>query len=733
MYLIQARKFDRWMVPAVILLAAVVGSAGIVLPGPQWAYLVAAGGILLLGVLFVRGMAHATLEFFGYLSPAVGWVLARRQRRAEFALLVRGLQSTLEHYGLHGLREEELKDLAEEPASSAQEDVTHACRAFARGLDGEENERPRAQVYELLYRDRYDLGTAGCWTDSGQATRRELARVLVASGRLSDVASEKLLERVLPWIFPRLWEFRLQTVQDEVAAVEALWQRAEIYAEHLRAEGLEEKQLGRHRGEPLEQILEELDQVLEGGLIGRGSRDEVTEFVLLSVVKQWIGAWSASRSESDGIAPADLARVHLGIFAAEQAPTGFPALPGLAVEVAQRPPALGMLFGYLWKRSKLREPTVEGPGLAILSERWKGWVEKAEEEMGSGLSHAVRGVLRSQLNNRSWPTWLPILPAIDRIVRQSERIHEELQALSRHQSGEPEWSDRLEHLGSRIEEMTALAPSQEVGSQVQALQRRILELQDQPAPGENLPLLEQLLAELRASLLPGHLRSVKNWDGAREAWDRLAQEHRPGLLFRVLDECRRDAAELVERLAELEERLQAEATGGSAYVITFDQRYGPVAELIDSLADQYGFRHYTRYSRLGELRPGESFEELYARLSADLERVFQPILRKAVEEARRGDSAVPAVEEAEGSEEAAQPHDSWEDIEITVQQISLLHRHDFAVDQADRLASVIQGLQAGPHPEAQRQPPPEQVLRKVFKLPPSSTLLGVAPDQRRAV
>jgi hypothetical protein len=196
-----------------------------------------------------------------------------------------------------------------------------------------------------------------------------------------------------------------------------------------------------------------------------------------------------------------------------------------------------------------------------------------------------------------------------------------------------------------------------------------------------------------------------------------------------LEECRRGASEIVSRLGELEERLELEASGGSAYVITFDQRYGPVADLIDSLAEKYGFRHYTRYSRLGELRPGESFEELYDRLSADLEQVLQPVLVQAVKEAR-SEHLQPS---GPGSEEGEQRHDSWEDIEITVQQISLLHRHDFAVDGADRLASMIRGLQSVAGPGKTLQPPPEQVLRKVFKIPPSSSLIGLDSAHQRAV
>ena len=79
-------------------------------------------------------------------------------------------------------------------------------------------------------------------------------------------------------------------------------------------------------------------------------------------------------------------------------------------------------------------------------------------------------------------------------------------------------------------------------------------------------------------------------------------------------------AELAEKLDELSWMRQAESTGGSAFLITFDQIRVGLAVLIDTLAVMYHFHHYTRYSRIGVLKPGESFEDLYRRLGVDLSR-----------------------------------------------------------------------------------------------------------------
>lgn len=726
-------RFQRRAVQGTILLAALVGSAGVVLPGPAWAYLAAAAAVLAVGTLCFRGMARAILEFLGVVSPAVGWVLARRRRRLEYGTALRGVQRTLEHFHQPGLAEAQLEELAAEPPPETKDDVPAACHALARQLTGEDE--IGAPVFELLHHDLQGDLRPALWHLVREGShwpeqRRQLIRILGPSEGLGWHGDPSQRTRVLGWVLDRLAEFQLERLRADLGVLKQLRHALEAYAVHLAHSGLSEDHLAATTADRLGFLLSQLDTLTGGASLAEADRQDLVEEVLLAAGKAWIAAWAETQGELPKQDPVALARVYLGIYATELAAGPRPERPELAVHVARDDGALRMLFGYLWQRDKLRREPAAGSTLETLASHWPRWAKAADREMGIGLSNAVRGELRSELLNRKWPTILPVRTAGERLLRQVRRIDERLEDLRATVHGDPSQRAAAESLDLRVEETAVIVAAPDLDPLVRTIREALGELSrpaEFPDP-RSMERVERALGELRSSLLPGGGADTTEHEARAELSD-YAARFRQAPILDLLDSCRQSAIDLSRQLGELGQRLAAETGGGSAYVITFDQRYGPVADLLDSLADKYGFRHYTRYSRIGEVPVGKTFEELYRALEADLESVFRPVLRETIERATHAQPPDPATAGDEAGDGTIE-HDPWEDIEITVQQISLLHRHDFAVDDAENLLTRIRDLlpqsSVGPDPA----PSAEAVLNKVFRFPPSSAVLGSAAAGR---
>jgi hypothetical protein len=140
--------------------------------------------------------------------------------------------------------------------------------------------------------------------------------------------------------------------------------------------------------------------------------------------------------------------------------------------------------------------------------------------------------------------------------------------------------------------------------------------------------------------------------------------------------------ELKRQLIELGTELEAEASGGAAFLITFDQTRGPLADLIGLLKDKYNLKPYTRYSRIGKLKPGQSFESFYREFETDLEELIKaatdPDFANMLDVVGTRMGALP--EEIDSVVTAIEYSPHWDQVEITVQQFSDVHRHDFIRD-----------------------------------------------------
>jgi hypothetical protein len=644
---------ERWRfepqrrVASLVLLvfAVATAAAGFIVPGEVWIYELVAVAVLCASVVVNRRLAWAAVSFLGEIIPPIGWFLRHGRRRLAFGEVIDNMNHTLERFGLPPLDVETVSALVDSAPDEEEEDLRRCCDLVAEISYGKG--RGMSCVLEILYRDTYGMPTAGIWPLAPGPERRELARILAAMGELPELESGERMVDLVEWAFGRLRDdLSVRGVKEKIEALYALWLRLSAYAGHLRGAGI-------YAIPTIDGLRKEIDELARH--LPDTSYELMAELILIQAGTRWIGGWA----ESHAIETADagknatvrgLALVALGSYSAESAPMGMPTLPRLGLKVARSPIATDMLLGFLWKRSRTEDGVSTEPGLAELKTSWASWRDEANALMGPGLASEIRSVLRSQLIEGQWPTALPVQRAIAEIHGHVHQILEEFRGLAAAQgSPDPAWQARMAGLLRRLGKPPSparpgLSPAALVADAKSAVEARL------------------------AELAPPGLPSPKTASDLRRGLESFAEDFRPGSrlpshrrdfaeIFDTLELFREHAGTLARKLGELNDIWKAEVAGGSGYLITFRQIRGGLAEVIDELAEQYGFEHYTPYSRIGVLPRGETFEAFYQRFIGDLDRLVG-----AVTVPNAGKALPDSVH-----------------VGVTVQQISLFHRHDITI------------------------------------------------------
>ncbi len=767
-----------------VLLAGLLFAVNLVAPGPWWLLGLA---VLVLGVVTNRSTAELFVSFLAHLSPPIDWILRLSVRRREFDEVVHNMDAMLRELKCATPASDALVEMRQNPPYDAGDDTTVCARSFAERLDGkpdepreglrawikhifikpERTDLPTAAVYELLYRERYGLETEILWHSMEPSHRREL--VIILAGTLPPFEKGERMADLVEWVLQHLKDqaFSTKDVKREIQAFIDLWLLLSGYAGYLDAVGIQ--------ADPkVDDLRPEVDSRLTKGLLA-DSFEAISTEILTRQGRRWISDWLKSKAADRSAVEVDrLARVSVGIYLADHVSTEHPVLARLAPQIVEKTthesPAVKMLLTHLWVRS---QSGVEGPLSPPFDElvfNWSDWDGDAKKVMGAGFCRRMFAVLESQLQEGKWPTWPPVQQAVAESVQQSRRIQAELKLLTESRKRDESWQKEMGSLLKAIAEPVSGSP-EEPG----------------PDPERLIEKVQSAFTEYLQDMLPPKETgaSPKSPEEVRKRLHSFAQDHRQEPpLPRQFDEFHsaletmletqalfRDHAEdLARRLDDVGFLLKAEAAGGSAYIITFDQVKGGIADIIDELKDEYGFEHFTRYARMGKLPPDESFESFYTRFEADLEQRFlaafatrqlaesekerfltelEAILTSLDEEpfpatkwyrqvdVRSGESpedflarvaddleqqleehflSVPPEQRQAACRkwlEAARITAVWEQIEVTVQQISLFHRHDFVID-----AKRVLGKTLG------------KAFSKVFRLPPSSSLV-IAADQDR--
>ena len=685
----------RWMrrlVMAVLTVCLVTGlvlgvesavsAVEIPLPGTTWIHV---GVVVLVLVLLLILAYRFDRAGFYWLLKLVNFeqLVDVQVRGKEYGEQVRDINSTLKRFNL-GLKETQLVDIECAWPPHANDDVQKCCEEFARihkhGLD--------AQVLELLYRGSRSESenTTRLWTNVSEQQRKKLAQILAESTELKGLDNTEQMVAAIEWVFERgIDYFDVGLVQTEIRALLSLWQQLKDYAGYLRHAGLSSVIPNLSSAAELERLRSDVAEKLNRNLLSKTEDANLVD-LLTKRGKEWILAWDKGKSLSDEAADS-LAVVSLGVFCAETIGIRSPLLPSLTSRVAGDDQALEVLFVHLWikskKNHKAKVRTSDYINLSEL-ENWPALVGNAQAEMGTGITEEVCGRLRSELTNCHWLTWLPIHQANEKIVELYQRL-ESLKSDPVKDRAQIE--EFQKELGVKIS-----LKSSDLFEQIKAELDRKYAIPDHPPPGKVQDVKTQL-DEVAATFRP-ETKLVGYMTRYQTVLDTLA-------LFRER------TADLTRQLTELNDEMEAEAIGGNAYLITFDQTRGALADLIDSLHPTYGFLPYTRYSRIGKLKSGKSFESFCREFEEDLGKLIRaahdPGFSKRLIDVGEtisadGDKVRKVISAITAARAINLKAPAWDQVEITIQQLNCIHRHDFIRDM--KLPPIIRrDLRNPPLPE----------------------------------
>jgi len=574
------------------------------------------------------------------------------------------------------------------------------------------------------------------------------------------------------WVLGRLGrELSLAEFESEFAALAELWRLQLAYAEYI---GVPRPELARD----LDRLRKDIDALASERLA------DVLGTVAFKVLSSRGLEWIRERSDLSDPTLVGLSLCSLGICVAEGSPE-HPVLAVLSRAVAEANEETNgtreILLAYLWSRA--RPDFLDTPRSSALvsfdelEAEWRSWRASLVDAVGSAFRRELEAALLAKLRRGAWPEYLPTRRAMAEGVLQSRRFLDEYDRLVGKAERDEEWRMKLERLTARLSEAAERRADPELWRRLD--EGALLELAGKAVEG----YLEALVPPQSGGGTPQTSTDVqRRLESFAEA---LHDEER---LRDQLDECdsvfdtlalfRDRAGDLARQLDELALTLKAEASGGSAYLITFDQVNGRIAKVINRLQPKYRFENYTRFARLGRLRAGETFESFYESFEADLEReleaafsdvedalgsydeqqlqdakarflrsletVSEPLLeggdvawkyramdpgadesfpeffdRARLDLTEQLDEAFPEVPSGKRRRSAgswlqlARTAAVWHRIEVTVQQVSLFHRHDFAMDARRRL-----GPRLG------------RSYFRIFRLPPSSARVEIAAAER---
>lgn len=703
----------RWMrIPALAVISLclfVVGAdgrllLGIKVPGPRWIYIGAGILVLMAGFIIDRPGLYWALKVLGF-----DQLLEYEGRRFEYREVVQNMNRTLRVFTRRELEPSELKDIEDLPPVNAKDDVKCCCRSLAIKRKND----PEAQVLELLYLGSRGLDTQTLWEKTTPPQRQKLARILAKSGELDGFDNCDQAVSALEWFFDRIDYFDLELVKSEIRVLVKLWRHLKDFADYLGRSDLSKVIPDLSSSAELKNLRSDVAKKLGTVLLSQAKYEDVAVYLLGRKGKEWICAWDETLPEE---VAASLAVVSLGICTAETSAIRSPLMSDLSLRVAHDKNALEILFGYLWRKSRLDFDVLASTDLSALA-KWKVSVAGAEGEMGTEITREVRGTLHSELTNNAWPTWLPIHQANAQLVAESHQIYDSVERLASAPARGADWELEMSKLLDRLDLKISLKSA--------ALFETIKETVDKKyATTGRTPHSAQEVEEGLNDFAARTFRPETKLAGYLAKYQSVLD---------TLELFRERAADLTRQLYELGGEIEAEAAG-SAYLITFDQTRGPLADLIDSLQQKHNFKPYTRYSRIGKLRLGQGFESFYSEFEADLEKLIEAATNtdfksrlKAVgitvgADPRQLGIVVSEIESAHeeqrtatqrgsesGHEEqriATQGRADWEQVEITVQQ--LFHRHDFIRDA--KIKTII-------HTPPFKIPPTPEVSVKALHLP----------------
>lgn len=655
---------SQWKTGVLVILVA----AAVWAPGPWWIYL--AASILWITATDPR-MVRSFLSLLATIFPPIDWALSFERRQQELAEVASGVERTLKSYNLSPPSTQQVEEFLSRPPYDTREDLVVACCTCFAGMNG-----IHPEVLEILYRDFHDEPTAGLWARiwPDEETKRELTRILVNSQRLprlENLDPETLKTLILRTLDGLPGPFRLKLVQDELRLWGRLWDHLTRYAASLSTEDIKVAL-------DMKVLRGAVDRAIGMQLLGDEFEPAAVE-ALLEASRQWIRGWDKMVAKPEHAD--DLALVHLGLFSAEHEGAGRPLAAALGCRVAASPDAHRMLLAWLWAKSQPGTASVRG--LNTLAVHWPEWLEAAMKDMGPGITVQVLDVLASDLRKGEWPSQLPIQRAVAEISQQVRKSLRELVTLRKAQKKTQEWMEKVEKLyewtGADRSRLSVSHDSiEEIKKTIdQAFKAKVHQLTPPGTSPDALPKPRSLKRELEAFVrrFPPETLPASHSDRGT----------RPIL---ALTSLRERASDLGHELEEISDMLLAQAGGARAFLITFDQSRGSLADLIDELSQQedYGLEHYTRYSRIGLLPKDATFESFYRGFVKALEEKLRETFEKAAP-------------------------DDWLQIEITFQPINLLHRHELVTDAEKDLKEHV---------------PAGAVFTKVFRIAPSGRVLQPA-------
>lgn len=640
--------------------------------------------VLIGGFIFDREGLYWWLQALGF--GQVQQIKQLEVRRSEYREVAQNLNLTLHSFTQKCLKDAELQDLEYSWPMDPAEDVERCCKDFARMLkDGID-----PTVLELLYwgsRKGEDIQRK-LWPKASTPQRKKLACILAKSEQLAVFDDTEETVSALEWIFGRIDRFDVRLVKSEISALVTLWRHLNDYAAHLDRSGLSHVIPDLSGPVELDRIRSEVALKFGSVLLSQAKYEELADYLLRKRGQEWICAWDKTLATS---VAGSLAVVSLGVFTAETGDIRSPLMLSLSTSIARDANALEVLFGYLWRKSKCNSNISAAADLRALAD-WANSVDDAKLEMGEEIYPEVRNKLQVELARGQWLPWLPIEPAMRRIVEQSQQAYESLKKLESAQVEDKGWKQDLKKLVDQIGmkiDFTSLDRNKILIMVREALNNKYA------IPGGHTPTNAQEVEADLKEFAATAVRPETKWVGYLVKYQTVLD---------TLELFGERTTELKRQLIELGNEIEAEAAGGAAYLITFDQTRGPLADLIDLLKEKYNLKRYTRYSRIGKLKPGKSFESFYREFETDLEELIEAATHPGFEKmlAVVGRSKGASNDEIDRVVSAIKYSPHWEQVEITVQQFSDLHRHDFIRD-AKFQRTIRKDFRIPPTPEVSAQ------------------------------
>ncbi len=585
-------------------------------------------------------------------------------------VVVDNMAKVLEAYGLGALDSSQRREIQGRLTGLPLDMVVPRCATeFAERLAGGPGDASRkARLIELLYCDRYRLITKTLWSRHKPQLIEDLTRDLCGKGPLADwprpfendgEASETSVRLILD----AMEDFNLYLAADAANRLAELRRLTEHYAGHLGQNGIAaEASLSDLLGLVRERLPKtRSDQRLKAR--------RVDLELLRKLGENWLEAQTPEATDGE--------RRALSIVLAGSYLTRVSPRPDLATDLARhaglakdKDLVSDMLLALMWQhQSRGGQGSVS---LGELTRRWPDWLKQARDDRGQRLADEMTRAMRADLRRGVWPTKLPIEQAIvgltDRVEMILELMHkmkddrlapvdrEELQRLGLLADKTDDVKQALKDAFGKVQREISRARDgyeDQMAEKIRFFVDEILKVRD---PGE--PKLESFLHEARKSVeeasatqiveLTQRLDTLANANqGLVDGLGKLTDaDHELAYGVSALEATDHDLAcevgalkatdsKLVDEVGalkvadlklanDLRLMLEQDTAHTRRYMVTFGSNAGSMAELLKALKQEpfnYELGPYTPFARVGQLSPGESFDDFCTRFWRDLREV----------------------------------------------------------------------------------------------------------------